>query len=81
MSCLVDDFTVTVSLAWEARVYYHMPKVNTQTSGGKESPYFSILGCHKQSLTTAQIIRNMYVIRKVKQIFICLVIKSSSLFI
>ena len=32
-----------VSLGKEARGYYHFSKVNPQTSGGKESSYFSVL--------------------------------------
>jgi hypothetical protein len=33
----------TVTLGREAREYYHLPKVNSQTSGGKEVSYFSNL--------------------------------------
>ena len=34
---------VPVTLGREAEECYHLPKVNSQTSGGKEASYFSIL--------------------------------------
>jgi hypothetical protein len=45
-SYLIFDFDPCqepVTLGREAREYYHLPKVNSQTSGGKEVSYFSIL--------------------------------------
>jgi hypothetical protein len=40
-----DSFIVvrTCNPRWEAREYFHLPKVTSQTSGGKEVSYISIL--------------------------------------
>jgi hypothetical protein len=40
---IFDPRLEPVTLGREAREYYHLPKVNSQTSGGKEVSYFSIL--------------------------------------